>query len=84
MNLKYLFSITLSVITYCAVYITELNTDVKSVKGEKVEIWNKSFKDSQTFGKNFGMEGAHMYKINGKYYITCPAGGDGGDRFERR
>lgn len=20
------------------------------------------------------MEGSHMYRINGKYYITCPAG----------
>ena len=24
------------------------------------------------------MEGSHMYRINGKYYITCPAGGTGG------
>lgn len=24
------------------------------------------------------MEGAHVYKINGKYYITCPAGGTEG------
>lgn len=59
-------------------YITELNSDVKSVKGKPVEIWNKRFKDSQTFGENFGMEGSHMYKINGKYYITCPAGGTKG------
>lgn len=59
-------------------YITELNADVHSVKGKPVEIWNKGFKDSQTWGKNFGMEGSHMYKINGMYYITCPAGGTKG------
>lgn len=59
-------------------YITELNSDVKSVKGKPVEIWNKRFKDSQTLGGGFGMEGAHVYKINGKYYITCPAGGTKG------
>lgn len=59
-------------------YITELNADAKSVKGEKVEIWNKGFKDSETFGPNFGLEGSHMYKVNGKYYITCPAGGTEG------
>ena len=58
--------------------ITELNSDVRSVKGKPVEIWNKRFENSQTFGKRFGMEGAHMYKINGKYYITCPAGGTEG------
>lgn len=59
-------------------FITELNTDVKSVKGKPVEIWDKGFKDSRTWGPNFGMEGAHMYKINGMYYITCPAGGTEG------
>jgi len=59
-------------------YITELNADAKSVKGEPVEIWHKGFKDSQTFGDDFGMEGSHMYKINGMYYITCPAGGTEG------
>lgn len=59
-------------------YITELNSDVRSVKGKPVEIWNKGFKDSQTWGKDFGMEGSHMYKINGMYYITCPAGGTKG------
>lgn len=59
-------------------YITELSADVKSVKGEPVEIWNRRFKDSATFGGGFGMEGSHMYKIDGKYYITCPAGGTEG------
>ena len=58
--------------------VTELNADVHSVKGEPVEIWNKRFKDSQTLGGHFGMEGSHMYKINGKYYLTCPAGGTEG------
>ena len=59
-------------------FITELNEDVKSVKGKPVEIWEKGFKNSRTWGPNFGMEGAHMYKINGMYYITCPAGGTEG------
>lgn len=59
-------------------YLTELNSDVRSVKGKSVEIWNKGFKDSRTWGNNFGMEGAHMYKIDGMYYITCPAGGTKG------
>jgi beta-xylosidase len=27
---------------------------------------------------NYGMEGSHAYKINGYYYITCPAGGTEG------
>ena len=51
-------------------YITELNADVRSTKGKPVKIWEKGFKDSQTWGKDFGMEGSHMYKINGYYYIT--------------
>lgn len=59
-------------------FITELNADVKSVKGKPVQIWEKGFKDSRTWGPNFGMEGSHMYKINGMYYITCPAGGTEG------
>lgn len=60
-------------------FITELNADVKSVKTPQVEIWNKNFKDSQTLAdKGYGMEGSHMYKINGMYYITCPAGGTEG------
>lgn len=59
-------------------YVTELNEDVKSVKSEAVKIWDKSFKDAHTLGGGFGMEGAHAYKIDGKYYITCPAGGTEG------
>lgn len=59
-------------------YVTELNPDVRSVKGEKVKIWDRRFKNSHEFGGGFGMEGAHAYKINGKYYITCPAGGTEG------
>ena len=59
-------------------YITELNSDAKSVKGGAVEIWNRRFRDSATFGGGLGMEGSHMYKIGGKYYITCPAGGTEG------
>ncbi len=59
-------------------YLTELNADVKSVKSDKVKIWQGSFKNANELGGHFGMEGAHMYKIKGKYYITCPAGGTQG------
>ncbi len=59
-------------------YITELNADAKSVKGKSVKIWDKGFVNSTTLGGGFGLEGSHMYKINGKYYITCPAGGTQG------
>ena len=59
-------------------YITELTSDVHATKGKAVKIWDKGFKDSHTLGRGFGMEGSHMYKINGYYYITCPAGGTQG------
>lgn len=59
-------------------YATELNEDALSVKGEKVKIWDKSFKNAHELGGGFGIEGAHAYKINGKYYITGPAGGTEG------
>ncbi|MDE6609736.1 MAG: glycoside hydrolase 43 family protein, partial [Muribaculaceae bacterium] len=59
-------------------YVTELNSDVRSVKGEPVEIWDKGVDDSHGSGKRAGMEGSHVYKINGMYYITCPAGGTEG------
>lgn len=59
-------------------YATELNADARSVKGKPVKIWDKHFKNANELGNNFGMEGAHAYKINGKYYITCPAGGTKG------
>ena len=59
-------------------YVTELNADAKSVKGKPVKIWDKYFKNAHEFGGGFGMEGSHAYKINGKYYITCPAGGKQG------
>ncbi len=60
------------------IYLTELNADARSVKSKAVEIWRGGFKDSHTLGGGFSMEGSHMYKINGMYYITCPAGGTGG------
>ena len=59
-------------------YITELNSDVRSTKGDKIKIWDKRFEDSSSFGNRFAMEGAHMYKINNTYYITGPAGGTQG------
>ena len=59
-------------------YVTELNADAKSVKGKPVQIWKGGFKNAHELGGGFGMEGSHAYKINGKYYITCPAGGTKG------
>lgn len=59
-------------------YLTELNADVRSAKGKPIEIWKGGFKNSRTLGGGFGMEGSHMYKIGGTYYITCPAGGTQG------
>lgn len=59
-------------------YVTELTADAKAVKNEKVKVWDKSFDSYNTYGTHFGIEGAHCYKINGKYYITGPAGGTKG------
>lgn len=59
-------------------YLTELNSDVKSVKKKAVKIWSGGFRNAYELGGGFGMEGAHMYRIDGKYYITCPAGGTNG------
>lgn len=59
-------------------YVTELNADAKSVKGEKVLIWDKGVDDFYNSGKSAGMEGSHVTKVNGMYYIFCPAGGTEG------
>lgn len=59
-------------------YVTELNADGRSVKGEKIKIWDKGIVNPNTGKGSAGMEGAHVNKINGKYYITCPAGGTEG------
>ncbi len=62
-------------------YLTELNSDALSVKGDTIRIWDKSI--DRPFGSSaqyqaYGMEGSHMYKINGYYYLTNPAGGTQG------
>ena len=62
-------------------YVTELAADALSVIGKPREIWNKSIEKpaGSTAPYNaYGMEGSHVYKINGYYYITCPAGGTEG------
>ncbi|MBO9619844.1 MAG: glycoside hydrolase 43 family protein [Niabella sp.] len=62
-------------------YVTELAADGLSVKGEKKMIWDRSIpipEGSSAPRGNYGMEGSHVYKINGYYYITCPAGGTEG------
>lgn len=62
-------------------YITELNADALSVKGDTIRIWDKPIKrppGSTAHYKEYGMEGSHMYKINEYYYLTNPAGGTEG------
>ncbi len=62
-------------------YVTELAADVRSVIGKPKEIWNKAVEKPQGSTapyNNYGMEGSHVYKVNGYYYITCPAGGTEG------
>jgi beta-xylosidase len=62
-------------------YLTELSNDALSVKGEDKLIWDKNIPvppGSSALPGNYGVEGSHMYKINGYYYITCPAGGTEG------
>ena len=59
-------------------YVTELAHDARSVVSKPRQIWSGRFKNAHELGGHFGMEGAHVYKIKGKYYITCPAGGTEG------
>lgn len=63
-------------------YATELHADALSVKGENRVIWDGHIPvpEGSTAPKDgkFGMEGSHMYKVNGYYYLTCPAGGTQG------
>ena len=64
-------------------YLTELNSDALSVKHPKVKIWSGGFDSNGDLGVKgksapFGLEGSHVYKIGGRYYITCPGGGTEG------
>lgn len=59
-------------------YVSELAADLKSVKGEPVVIWDTRFGADRKPGGGFGLEGAHVYKRNGMYYVLCPAGGTEG------
>jgi len=51
-------------------YITELNGDAKSVKTPEREIYNNPAYPY--------LEGSHLYKVNGKYYILGSTGGTTG------
>ncbi len=52
------------------IFITELNADALSVKTPQKEIYeNRDFPY---------LEGSHMYKVNGKYYILSTTGGTNG------
>lgn len=60
-------------------YLTELTEDLHAVKTPAKEIWRERFGMDRKLGSgHYGMEGSHVYKINGMYYITCPAGGTEG------
>ena len=62
-------------------YLTELAADALSVKEKAVKIWQGGIKrpqGSSAPNDSYGMEGSHVYKINGYYYITNPAGGTEG------
>ena len=59
-------------------YVTELQADARSVKTEAREIWSGGVDDAYNSGKRAGMEGSHVYKYRGMYYILCPAGGTEG------
>lgn len=51
-------------------FITELNADALSVKTPQKEIYNN---------RNYPyLEGSHMYKVKGKYYILGTTGGTNG------
>ncbi|WP_212005136.1 glycoside hydrolase 43 family protein [Chitinophaga sp. HK235] len=52
------------------IYITELNSDALSVKTPQRKIY-----DNRSFPY---LEGSHMYKVNGKYYILGSTGGTRG------
>ena len=52
-------------------YVTELNADALSVKTPKKVV----FPNRRDYPY---LEGSHLYKINGRYYILCTTGGDSG------
>ncbi|HEX5152958.1 MAG TPA: glycoside hydrolase 43 family protein [Parafilimonas sp.] len=62
-------------------YVTELAADVRSTVGPAKLIWSERIEKpaGSTAPYNaYSMEGSHVYKVNGYYYITCPAGGTEG------
>lgn len=62
-------------------FVNELAADVKSAIGPAKQIWGDNIKKPEGSSAPVGdyhMEGSHMYKINGYYYVTCPAGGTEG------
>ena len=59
--------------------LTELTDDLHGVAAPPVEIWNQRFNENRECGKGgYGVEGSHVYKKDGYYYILCPAGGTEG------
>jgi beta-xylosidase len=54
---------------YGTIYVTELDTNF-TAKGSDVLVFTGDIRD--------GLEGSHMYKINGYYYLYCTYGGRDG------
>ena len=51
-------------------YLTELTPDLHAVKTPAREIWRGSFGADRQLGTGgFGMEGSHVYRVKGYYYI---------------
>jgi len=55
-----------------AIWIREFDVAAKKVKGPATQIINAGVDITQ---KPIWIEGPHIYKINGKYYLSCAEGG---------
>jgi len=55
-----------------AIWIREFDVAAKKVKGQATQIINAGVDITQ---KPIWIEGPHIYKINGKYYLSCAEGG---------
>jgi alpha-N-arabinofuranosidase len=55
-----------------AIWIREFDVATKKVKGPATQIINAGVDITQ---KPIWIEGPHIYKINGKYYLSCAEGG---------
>jgi len=62
-------------------YLTELAPDAQSVAKPPAKIWSGRFNAQGELDQakgTFGLEGSHVYKVGGRYYILCAGGGTEG------